>query len=71
MQSSIQLKSLTFCFGGNEYFKQDLNKDGEITANDLKPNMRRWGFDEAYIHRYVTAKIKQYDKNKDGRVIYC
>ena len=51
--------------------KGDLNKDREITFNEMRTNMQRWGFSEASIQDYVTARLKQLDRNKDGRVIYC
>ena len=57
--------------GGKQYYNLDLNKDREITANEMKTYMRQWDFNEAYMQRYVTKWRKQRDTNKDGRIIYC
>ena len=53
------------------YFNTDTNKDREITANEMIHMMLSHGRPEAYTRCYVTAKLKQLDRNKDGRVIYC
>ena len=59
-------------FGGEQYYRSDHNKDGEVTFNELAASIRVYKKNqEAYIRRYVTARLKQLDRNKDGRVIYC
>ena len=62
-----------FWLGGKRYFgTTDPNKDGEITFNEMAAVIRVYKKNqEDYIHRYVTARLKQLDRNRDGRVIYC
>ena len=61
-----------FWLGGKRYYPTDKNSDGEITFNEMAAVIRVYKKNqEDYIHRYVTARLKQLDRNKDGRVIYC
>ena len=56
----------------NGYSNPDTNKDREITANEMKTYMTtRYDYNEAYMPRFITRWLKQFDTNKDGRVIYC
>ena len=42
--------------------RSDKNGDGVVSREEMKSNMRRWGFSAGEIEDYVNARFKQLDR---------